>query len=381
MTKSDQMSQSRLHGVRALVLGAGFGTRLRPFTEHEPKPAIPLLGRPLIAHPLIHLYAHGCHDAWVNTHHLADRLSLRLDAYSQRRLPRLRLRYSVEETILGTGGAVRRLQAQLGDEPFLLLNGDGLLGMDLPRLWSSHQSSSASATLGCMVREDAHHLGAVVSVADDGRIIDIAGIARAPGISDDDVAAATPTVFCGIHAVGPEVFEVLPPDGVEGCIVRQGYKHLIEGGARVQASLLPSDTLFHDVGTPGRYLDAQAALFQAPSLLPVPDEVDPQEALFQEASYAVDAHGREYGSPDAVEGLASASLTPPFFFGPRNTLGPGVVIGPNTSVGALNTIHAGARLEDCALWAQVEVGVGERLVGSIATRIQGERVVVDARPA
>jgi len=56
----EKLAVSLLAGVPALVLGAGFGTRLRPLTEHIPKPVIPLLGRPLIGHPLIHLYAAGC---------------------------------------------------------------------------------------------------------------------------------------------------------------------------------------------------------------------------------------------------------------------------------------------------------------------------------
>jgi NDP-sugar pyrophosphorylase family protein len=230
-----------------------------------------------------------------------------------------------------------------------------------------------------MPRPDAASYGAV-RVAEDGRIVDLAGLARPPGTTDSEVDAAVATVFCGIHVIEPEVVSVLPPGGFSG-IVREGYAPLIERGADVRAVLAPEGALFHDVGTPARYLDAQAALLGAPPFLPTRSGVDPREALFQEASYAVDASGREYGNPDSVEGLAGATLEPPFFFGPRNQVGRAARIGPNATVGALNVIGAGARIEDAAIWSQVVVDEGETMRGVMAAKLAGERVVVDGRPA
>jgi len=374
-----------LSGVPALVLGAGLGTRLRPFTEHVPKPVVPLLGRPLIGYALARLYAGGCQTAWVNVHHRPERLQAVLDAWVQRRLLRMKVRWSIEQPdVLGTGGALRKIEDALcAGGPFLLMNGDTVVGADLPALLATHIANrdrhGTVATLFCMPRPDAASYGAV-RVADDGRVVDLAGLGRPPGTSDDEVAAATPTVFCGIHVIEPEVVAALPPDGFSG-IVRQGYAPLIQGGADVRAVLSPAGTVFHDVGTPARYLNAQAHLLEGPSFLPTADGVDPRDALFQEASYAVDAAGREYGSPDAVQGLARATLQPPFFFGPRNIVGAGATIGPRASVGALNTIGAGARLEDTALWSQVEVVDGEALRGVLGSRLAGERVLVNGRPA
>ncbi len=371
---------------RALILGAGFGTRLLPLTEQVPKPVIPILGRPLIGHPLIHLYSEGCHEAWVNAHHRPERLSAVLDAWVQRRLQRMKVHYSVEQPeILGTAGAVRLLEGPLTEsgEPFLMLNGDALLGMDLGALMAVHRihrAEGALATLLCIERPDAEKYGAVVSVNAQGRILHLQGLGGLPGVSEDDLAAATPTVFCGVHLIEPAVVPHLPPRGSFGCIVRQGYVPLLQQGADIRALILPRSTAFHDVGTPARYLDAQAALFAGEVELPVGQGVDPAEAMFQEAVYAVDAAGREYGRADGVRGLAGARLEPPFFFGPGNEIGPGAVIGPNASIGAANVIGAGARVSDAALWAQVEVGAGERLSGVIAARLAGERVVVDARP-
>lgn len=374
------MSQTfPLQGMPALALGAGYGTRLLPLTDNVPKPAIPVLGRPLIGYPLIHLYAGGCTDVWINAHHRVERLKASLEPWVQRRLQRLALSWSIEQPeILGTGGALRKLESDLcGGGPILLLNGDSILGLDLPALVQAHRRNRAEgalATLLCLPRPDADRFGAV-RVNDDGRILDMAGLGRLPGISDDEAAAAHGTIFCGVHVLEPEVVRALPPDGYS-CIVRQGYAPLISAGADVRAVLAPADLLFHDVGKPGRYLDAQAALMGAGGAraLAVAEGVDPAEALFQEASYAVDAAGREYGSPDAVAGLAGAKLRPPFFFGPANRVEAGATIGPDASFGAKNVVGAGATVTDAALWAGVEVPAGGRIEGAIVGRFGGQNL-------
>lgn len=379
------MPSEPLAGVPALVLGAGFGTRLKPLTDFVPKPAIPVLGRPLLGHALAHLYAAGSRECWVNAHHMADRLEAVLDSWVQRRLLRLTVRWAVEQPrILGTGGAIRNLEEQLARDSFLLLNGDSILGLDLGAFWNVHQANragGAAATLLCVPRPDASRYGAVV-VADDGRILDLAGLARPPGVTDDEVAAGTPCVFCGVHAIEPQVVKVLPPRGTEACIVRQGYAPLLAAGEDLRAHVVP-DLFFHDVGTPDRYLDAQAALLSAGErrVLPVAEAWSQGEAIFQEASYGVAPDGTEHGRPDSVEGLAGAILEPPFFFGPRNRVEAGARIGPNASIGALNAIGAGAVVRDAALWSQVELAPGATCEGAIVARLGGEDRTLQGRLA
>ena len=373
-----------LSDVPALVLGAGFGTRLRPLTDHVPKPVVPLLGRPLIGHALIHLYAGGCQTVHVNAFHQAERMQAVLDSWVQRRLLRLRVRWSVEgPQILGTGGAIRRLQDRLCDGPFLLLNGDAILGMDLPALWAAHQENrreGAEATLLCRPRPAGSALRRVL-VDGRGRILEMTGLGRRAGVTEAELEAARPVVFCGVHAIEPVVVTSLPTVGLESCIVRQGYIPRLAEGADIRAYLAADDLVFHDVGTAGRYLDAQAGLFEAGDrrVLAVAPDVDPNEALYQEASYAVDASGREYGSPDSVEGLARAALGPPCFFGPRNRLEAGAIVGPNASLGAFNVVGAGGVVRDAALWSGVEVAPAERFEGVVAAKLGGERLVVPGR--
>lgn len=382
------MTSGPLAGLPALVLGAGFGTRLAPLTEHVPKPVIPVLGRPLIGHPLIHLYAGGCSDVWVNAHHRVDRLKATLDPWLQRRLLKLRVGWSVEQPkILGTAGALRKLEPQIRrSEPILMLNGDSILGLDLPGLVAAHRRNreeGALATLLCLPDPRADAFGALrVNAA--GRILERTGLGGLPEATEAQLAAATPTIFCGVHVIEPELLDHLPPAGEYGCIVRQGYVPMMQTqSADLRAHFAEPNMLFHDVGTPERYLDAQASLM-APggeAALAVASGVDARRALFQEASYAVEADGTEHGTPDLVPGLAGASLTPPFFFGPANRVEAGARIGPNATVGAGNVIGAGAIVADAALWSRVEVGAGERFEGKIAAFLGGARQVLEGRPA
>lgn len=373
------MSQTfPLAGVPALVLGAGFGTRLRPLTLHIPKPAIPLLGRPLIAHPLLHLFAGGCTEAWVNAHHHPERLRAHLLPWVQRRLPGLRLRWSIERPeILGTGGALRLLGDSLcgSGGPVLLLNGDSVQGMDMAGLLRAHlafRAQGTRATLLCLPRADAERFGAV-RVDGEGRILDLAGLARRPGSGDEEIAAARACVFCGVQVLEPDVVRSLPPAGTPSCIVRQGYAPLLRDGADLRAVMPAEGTPFFDVGTPGRYLEAQAGLLAdgGERVMAVAPGIDPRGALLQEASFAIDRAGREHGDPDSVAGLAGAVLEPPVYFGPGNRVEPGARIGPCASLGAGNVVGAGALVRDAAIWDGVEAGPRERFVGVIAANLCG----------
>jgi MurNAc alpha-1-phosphate uridylyltransferase len=101
----------------AMILAAGKGERMRPFTDAMPKPLIPVAGRSLIEHSMDRLAAHGVRSIVVNAHHLAQQIVERL---------RGRARIVREERLLDTGGSVRNALPHLGDGPFYVLNGDGL---------------------------------------------------------------------------------------------------------------------------------------------------------------------------------------------------------------------------------------------------------------
>src|SRR5437667_3561774 len=122
-------------GMKAMVLAAGKGTRLGNLTRSVPKPLLPVAGRPLLSYTLALLADAGVTEVVVNLHHLAAQVQERLGDGSRWGL---RVRYSAEESLLGTAGAVRRA-ADAFSEPFLVVYGDNLLDFSVGRLVQAYQ--------------------------------------------------------------------------------------------------------------------------------------------------------------------------------------------------------------------------------------------------
>ena len=157
--------------MKAMILGAGYGRRLRPLTERLPKPLLPIGGRPLLEWNLLLLKKHGITDALINLHHLGNQI---VEAFGDGSRYGMRLAYSHEPMILGTGGGIKQAQPYFEDRPVLVLNGDTLSDCDLTALLKTHRARRALATLA--VREDPHaaQWGAITMKA-DWRILQIKG--------------------------------------------------------------------------------------------------------------------------------------------------------------------------------------------------------------
>jgi mannose-1-phosphate guanylyltransferase len=293
--------------MKAMVLAAGLGLRMRPLSRLRAKPALPVLNRPLLHWTLELLARHGVTDVVVNTHHRAASVRRTVGDGSAFGL---RVSYSHEPRILGTGGGPRRVRAFFGDEPFLLANGDVFLDVDLSALVARHRASGALATLGLRPNPDPKRYGPVVT-GSGGRIRSILG--KPSG------ARGSLSLFAGIHVLDPALLDRLPRGASDS--IRDLYVPLLAEGA----SLLGVRTkgAWYDLGTPPLYLAAQTSLLAT-------------------------------GRGDATGSLVDASAD----------IGSGVrvvrsVIGPGCRVGS------GASVVGSVLWERVAVGEHARVTGSI----------------
>ncbi|UCE87675.1 MAG: nucleotidyltransferase family protein, partial [Deltaproteobacteria bacterium] len=145
--------------MRAMILAAGSGTRLRPLTHLRPKPAVPVRGLPLIAYGLELLSRCGVREVMLNVHHLSDRLM----ATAQQRCPAgMRVHFSPERTLLGTGGGIRRAAGFLREsDPCLILGGDMILDADLPALVRTHRERGDAVTMLLIQDERMERFGSV----------------------------------------------------------------------------------------------------------------------------------------------------------------------------------------------------------------------------
>src|SRR5438132_8170745 len=134
--------------MKAMILCAGLGTRLLPLTQRWPKPALPLLGQPLLRYNIAILAQAGCTALCINTHHLPEVMerTARLEC-ARAGMP---LPCVLEPKIQGTGGGIRGLREQLADDDFIVLNGDILFAIDLRPIVAAHRASKAFATMVLM---------------------------------------------------------------------------------------------------------------------------------------------------------------------------------------------------------------------------------------
>src|SRR5262249_16830512 len=193
--------------VRAMIVAAGLGTRLRPPPELLPRPAPPARGGPLAAYQPALPAPHGVREVVINTPPLAERLE---DAARRHCPPGISLTFSRERELLDTGGGIRRVAAFLREsDPCLLVGGDMLLDVDLAELVRGHRERAGAVTL--LLREDPR-------VAEFGSVgVDEAGVVRRIGsrfrFGGDEARAG---LFAWAIAVSPRAFDSMPDREVFG---------------------------------------------------------------------------------------------------------------------------------------------------------------------
>jgi NDP-sugar pyrophosphorylase family protein len=184
--------------VKAVLLGAGRGTRLAPLTDEVPKILTPLAGEPLLAHQLRHLARCGVAEVMLNLHHLADRVVAFLGQFDAP----LEVHISMEETLLGTAGALLPMRGFL-DQPFLLQYGDVVTDTNLHELLDSHLEHGGLAMLAYYYADDTREKG-LLELDDHERIVEF--------VEKPDVALPG-HVNAGIYALEPRILELVPPGG------------------------------------------------------------------------------------------------------------------------------------------------------------------------
>lgn len=230
--------------MKAMILAAGLGVRMRPLTLRHAKAALPVLNRPLVHWTLDHLARHGVDEVVINVHHLPSTVTR---AAGDGRAFGLRVTYSRERTILGTGGGPRKVRRFFGDEPFFLVNGDMVFDFDLRRLIARHRRAGALATVSLQRFPDRGTYRAVVTDA-RGRLRSFGG--------HPSPARGRAWHFTGVQVIDPGILDRLPSGYAE--TARDLYGPLIAEGARLLG--VPLEGRWYDLSSPRLYLVSQMEL-------------------------------------------------------------------------------------------------------------------------
>lgn len=317
----------------AMVLCAGLGTRLRPLTLATPKPALPFFGGPLLRASFALLAGAGVRRVVINTHHLPEAMARTAEREAARFA--LELAISHEPVIQGTAGGVRDARRLLGEEPFILLNGDAFMAFDLRALVAEHQQSGDAATLAVAPMPPGEAFGALEADA-GGAMRGVAPAGRfTPGL--------VPWHFIGAHVVEPSIFDCIPASG-ECDIHRAAYPAMLARGLRVRVCPVALGA-WADLGTPGRYLKAAEEILTGLCDLSSLGDGAPISGADAQRLRNLPATSRRWVAPSARVS-PSAALEQ-------------AVIGPDCSVGA-------ALLRRAAVLPGTRIEDGDRLEGAIA---------------
>lgn len=235
---SNKVSLKHVYGM---ILAAGFGTRLRPLTDHVPKPVIEVAGQPLIFFALQNMQRAQVSRVVINTHYLPELVAQKVKSVSWP----FEILFSYEPQILGTGGGIKFAASKLsGADAILVQNADAIVETDVQMLLSEHFATNALSTMVLKAVDDPDLYGAIVTDAED-RVRDIIGKVGYSGVANQR------RMFCGMQVLDPDIMNWMPQRS-EFCILRDTLVPAIKENAAVYA--FENSGFFCDVGTTERLL-------------------------------------------------------------------------------------------------------------------------------
>jgi mannose-1-phosphate guanylyltransferase len=220
--------------MQAMILAAGFGTRLQPYSLHKPKPLFPVLNKPLLVATIERLMGAGFSRIVVNCHHLKEQIIEAVDVFPE-------VVVQPEEQILGTGGGLRKALEHLDEAPLLVTNGDIYHNLDFGKIFQHHLQTNQQIT---MVLHDYPRFNNVLTSG--GMVTGFAVGSRVRGAR----------AFTGVQVVDPAVLESIAPD--RGSCIIEHYRGLLAQGKII--SVLEAACQWTDIGTPKDYLKLHEAL-------------------------------------------------------------------------------------------------------------------------
>lgn len=316
--------------MKAMVMAAGVGTRLRPLTHVIPKPMIPIVNKPVLEHTLELLASHSFQEIVINLHFRGQMIN---DYFRDGSKWGPKIRYSNEKNLLGTAGGVKRVE-KFFKETFLVMSGDGLTDADLTRLVAFHKQKKALATMG-LKRVDTRLDYGVTLVDQNDRI---ERFFEKPSWSD----VFANTVNTGIYVFEPEIFRYIP------------RKKFFDFGHDLWPLLLKLKlpifgcelkAYWCDIGNLQEYKRAERDALDGKVKIRFRGTLHKDKVWVGENTFI---------SPDV-------KIKGPVVVGNNCIIESGATLNPYTSIGNNSQINEGAELSDCILWSDVKVAKGVRL--------------------
>jgi mannose-1-phosphate guanylyltransferase len=321
--------------MRAMVMAAGKGTRLRPVTDLVPKPMAPVANRPVLDHILRLLKRHGITEVVLNLHHLPETIT---DYLGDGSALGLDVRYSPEPELLGTAGGVKKNEDFLGTGTFLIMSGDALTDIDLTGLLAAHRRNGSIATIAVKEVDDPSQYGVVVT-DDDNRVL---GFQEKPSREE----ARSHLCNCGIYIFEPEIFALIPAGQFDDFGSRL-FPDMLKQGVPFHAHTF--DGYWSDVGNLSEFFRGNADALTGRVELELPGQEVRPGVWVDEGAVLAD----------------SVRLEPPVVIGKGCSLGEGVVVEGPAVLGDRTVAGAGAHIVRAIVLPDSQVPAGSVIVEGI----------------
>jgi mannose-1-phosphate guanylyltransferase len=316
--------------MRAMVLAAGLGTRLRPLTYEITKPMVPVLDRPVMEHILDLLERHGFTQVIANLHYFPDTIT----GYFGDRVS-----YHHEPELLGTAGGVRACADFLAQGPFLVISGDALTDIDLTSLVARHREAGGIATLAVKQVPDTREFGVVLHDR-EGRV---SGFQEKP----DPEEALSDLGNCGIYVFEPQIFDYFPE------------RPFVDWATDVFPALLENDVPFYihelheywnDIGSLGELRQGTFDALRGALKLPLAGSEQSPGVIVADSSQLP----------------ADADVAGPVWVGEGVRVGAGVRLMGPVVLGEQAIVGAGAQLRETIVFPGTDVAAEAIVIGAIA---------------
>ncbi|MBI2846487.1 MAG: NDP-sugar synthase [Chloroflexi bacterium] len=313
--------------MKAVILVGGEGTRLRPLTCNIPKPMVPILNRPFLEHVVEYLRGHGVRELFLALCYMPDKIQKH---FGDGRGFGISITYAMEESPLGTAGAVKNLEEHLNDT-FFVLNGDTFTDLDLSAMLAFHKQRKARATIAVTPVENPTVYG-VVETNSQG---EVHRFVEKPSWE----AVTTNMVNAGCYLLEPELLQHIPPRTY--FMFEYGlFPALLKLGTPLYA--YPSRGYWIDIGTPQKYLQVHKDLLLSKAIAKILGEPTHKTVWLGE--------GCQIHSTAEVSG--PVLLGEGCVLGPRSRIKGPAVLGPGCIMGESSSV------EEAVLWRGVRIGKG-----------------------
>lgn len=328
----------------AIIIAGGLGTRLRPLTYNRPKPVIPLVNKPFVIHQIELLKKYGINEVILNLHYLSDSIKL---IFGNGQDLGVKIDYSIEESPLGTAGAVKNAQKYFkGEDIIIVFNGDVLTDINISDIINFHKKNGAQATITLTRVEDPTHYGLVMT-DENARV---RKFLEKPSWEH----VTTNTINAGIYILNASIFNDVPANSVYS-FERDLFPKLLAEDKKVFGYI--SDAYWLDIGSPEKYLKAHKDILTGEILVNINGEKNPNNIWIDKNSNI----------------SSDAKLNGPIILGKNVQIYSHAKINPLTVIGDSVRINEGASVENSVLLRNSIIGKDVKLHSCII----GENCIIE----